>query len=462
MRKNVLLVAPYAHDFAAFDLWLKPLGLLYVASAAERGGYRVRVVNCMDSLNPAAEAVSSGRPLARREGTGKFPSETIDLPYCLSKGPRRYKRYGIPLEAFRAAVASGPTPDVIGVGSMMPYWCGGVAETIAIVRELRPRVPVGRGGIYATLCPDHARRYSGADVVIEGPGEREFLKFLQSEVGPGVGTAVATEPLRPAYHLLDRLDSVSMLTSFGCPFSCAYCASRLLRPGFVQRPVDEVVGELSHYAQTMKVRDIAFYDDALLVNADRHLKPILREVIRKNLGVRFHTPNGLHANLIDSELAGLMRESGFATVRLSVESIEESRLKDSCSKVTTGGFEGAVSHLSAAGYARGDIEAYVMMGAPGQESEEVVRTMLFVHRAGAVVRLADFSPIPGTPYFEAAVREYDLDPAEPLLQNSSVLPHLVTGLSERYRTLKHRAGALNAKLRGHPSSTVEAGVNGSE
>jgi radical SAM superfamily enzyme YgiQ (UPF0313 family) len=447
MSKNVLLVAPYVHDFAAFDLWVKPLGLLYVAAAAERAGYRVRVVNCMDSLNPAATAGASVRPPVRRAGAGKFPFETINLPHCLSKVPRKYKRYGIPLGIFRDAISAGPPPDIIGVGSMMTYWCSGVAETIAIARGLWPRVPVVLGGIYATLCPGHAREYSGADVVIEGPGEREFIELLRAEIGPVNKTRGGPEPSRPAYHLLDNLDSVSMLTSFGCPYSCAYCASRLLRPGFVQRPADEVVAEISHYARTMKIKDIAFYDDALLVNADRHIKPILSEVIAQKLGTRFHTPNGLHANLIDSELAVLMRESGFATVRLSVESIDETRLRDSCSKVTAPGFERAMSHLFEAGYACGEIEAYVMMGAPGQEAEEVEQTMRFAHRAGAVVKLADFSPIPGTPYFDVAVRKYDLDPTEPLLQNSSVLPHLVPGLAVHYRTLKKYAGSLNAKLR---------------
>ena len=448
MSKNILLVAPYVHDFAAFDLWLKPLGLLYVASAAERAGYRVRVVNCMDSLNPAVTGLFSGRPPARHDGAGKFPSETIAVPQCLSEIPRKYKRYGIPIDIFRDAVAGEPPPDVIGVGSMMTYWCGGVAETIAILRRLWPHVPVVLGGVYATLCPGHARKHSGADIMIEGPGEQEFIKILQSEIGPGNGKPVGPKPLRPAYHLLDSLDSVSMLTSFGCPFSCAYCASRLLRTGFFQRPVDEVVGEISHYARTMKIEDIAFYDDALLINADRHIKPILGEVIGQKLGVRFHTPNGLHANMIDEELAVLMRDSGFATVRLSVESIDEIRLRDSCSKVTAPAFERAVSYLLKAGYATGNIEAYVMMGAPGQKAEEVEQTMLFAHRAGAVVKLADFSPIPGTPYFDAAIREFGLDLAEPLLQNSSVLPHIVPGLSEQYRILKELASSLNSKLRG--------------
>lgn len=446
MGKNILFIAPYIHDFAAFDLWLKPLGLLYVAAAAEREGYGVRVVNCLDRLHPDLPAPFSGRPAARG-GTGKLPSEIIAAPDCLAKVPRKYKRYGIPLDLFGRLLTEGPKPDAVGVSSMMTYWYGGVAETIAAAREVFPGVPVILGGVYATLCPEHARAGSGADIVIEGPGEKKFVELLRAEIGPGGGEYDGTAPLLPAYHLLDNLDSVSMLTSLGCPFSCAYCASRILRPGFCQRPVVEVVDEIAHYARKMKIGDIAFYDDALLVNAERHIKPILRDVIDRGLKVQFHTPNGLHANMLDAELAGLMRDSGFATVRLSVESVDEARLKDSCLKVSIEGFEAAVKCLFEAGYVRGEIEAYVMMGAPGQPAEEVERTVRFAHRVGTVVRLADFSPIPGTPYFDSAVEAYGLDPAEPLLHNSSVLPHLAPGLYDQYQALKDLAGALNSDLR---------------
>lgn len=446
MSKNVLLVAPYIHDFAAFDLWLKPLGLLYVAAAAERAGYEVRAINCLDRLHPDLQASLSARPSARGDGAGKLPSEIIAKPDRLARVPRKYRRYGIPPEILCKTLAEGPRPDAIGVGSMMTYWYGGVGETIAILREFWPDVPVILGGVYATLCPDHARRHAGADIVVEGPGEEKFVEILQSEIGSSNGGSAGSKPLRPAYHLLYRLDSVSMLTSFGCPFACAYCASRLIRPGFRQRPTHEVTEEITHYAQAMKIGNIAFYDDALLINADRHIKPILRNVIERELNAQFHTPNGLHANMIDKDIAALMRGSGFATVRLSVESIRETRLKDSCMKVTMKGFETAVSHLAEAGYAPGEIEAYVMMGAPGQQAEEVERTMRFVHAAGAVIKLADFSPIPGTPYFDAALEAFGLDPSEPLMQNSSALPYFVPGLSEQYQALKDLAGTLNSKM----------------
>ena len=62
--------------------------------------------------------------------------------------------------------------------------------------------------------------------------------------------------------------------------------------------------------------DVAFYDDALLVDAERLLLPVLRAVEGK--GIRFHTPNGLHARLLTPEIAAALVRAGFRTFRLSL------------------------------------------------------------------------------------------------------------------------------------------------
>jgi radical SAM superfamily enzyme YgiQ (UPF0313 family) len=447
------MIAPYIHDFAAYDLWVKPLGLLYLAAAAENAGYRVRIVNCLDRPHPTTSSTSErthGREVG--DGRGKFGHEAIPKPECLRRIPRKYKRYGIPQEVFLKELSEGPKPDVIGVGSMMTYWYGGVRETIETARSVYPDVPVILGGVYATVCADHARKHSGADIVVEGPGEEKFIDILGEITGVNGGERIPIASLRPAYHLLHNAHSVSMLTSFGCPFSCAYCASRILRGRFIQRPVRDVMAEIGFYIRGMGMRDIAFYDDAFLINADGHIKPLLRDIAAMGLNARFHTPNGLHPNLIDEELARLMGTAGFATIRLSVESIHEARLRDSCMKVTPTGFEQAVNHLTSAGYAPDRLQAYVLMGTPGQRPEEVEETIRFVHKTGTIVRLADFSPIPGTQYFAAVEKEYGLDLSEPLLQNNSVFPHLVPGLCKHYQELKTLAISLNAELRARGSA----------
>ena len=49
---NILLINPWIYDFAAYDMWTEPLGLLYIASLLRENGYRVSLINCLDRHHP--------------------------------------------------------------------------------------------------------------------------------------------------------------------------------------------------------------------------------------------------------------------------------------------------------------------------------------------------------------------------------------------------------------------------
>jgi cytosine/adenosine deaminase-related metal-dependent hydrolase len=141
------------------------------------------------------------------------------------------------------------------------------------------------------------------------------------------------------------------------------------------------------------VRDFAFYDDALLLGAGRHLVPILEGILARGWQVRLHTPNGLHAGEITADLALLMRRAGLTTVRLSLETVEPARQQSTGAKISTAAFSQALS-----------------------ETEATVR---FVHRLGVQAKLALFSPIPGTPEGDRALPAS----ADPLLHNNTAHPY---------------------------------------
>ena len=47
--RTILLINPWIHDVAAYDFWVRPLGLLYLASLLRAGGFSVRIIDCLDS-----------------------------------------------------------------------------------------------------------------------------------------------------------------------------------------------------------------------------------------------------------------------------------------------------------------------------------------------------------------------------------------------------------------------------
>ena len=210
------------------------------------------------------------------------------------------------------------------------------------------------------------------------------------------------------------------MTSFGCPLSCSYCASGILWPKYTRRTVPEVLSEIEHQV-SLGAEDIAFYDDALLVGKRDRFYPLCRE-LRSEYGerIRFHTPNGLHVREIDDECAEILRVSGFKTIRLSLESIDPKLSDASSGKVAREEYTCAVRSLLKAGYSADDCETYILLGLPGQSMDSVRETIRFVHSSGGKPKLAEFSPIPGTRSFEAAVEKMPELKTEPLLHNNSV------------------------------------------
>lgn len=449
MKGRILLVNPWIYDFAAYNEWSEPLGLLSVAAVLEENGYQVALIDGLDRRHPKL-------PPGTREdacGCGKYLKTFVEKPPVLSEVPRRYGRYGLPLELFDAELESQPCPDAVLVTSGMTYWYPGPFEAINRVKSRFPGVPVVLGGIYASLCYDHARKYSAADYVVCGEGELKALQLLDGLTGNEsdcVRYAGGLDTLPSPLHGLRRNQGfVAIQTSRGCPFRCTCCASSLLQPqGFRRRDPLRIADEIEHCRRQLGIRDFAFYDDALLVDSETHIHPLLDQLLARRLDCRFHTPNGLHAAYVDEALASKMYRAGFKTIRLGLETSSAEEQRRSGFKVSNEGFRQAVRNLLAAGFLPGDVTAYVLMGLPGQSPEEVKESVTFVHECGALAQIALYSLIPGTVEWTRAVREWGIDPhADPLLHNDSVYPFPWCQASlEDFEEIKAQAFAGNRAL----------------
>jgi radical SAM superfamily enzyme YgiQ (UPF0313 family) len=414
---HILLVNPWITDFAAYNFWIKPLGLLRIGGLLRRNGFRVTLIDCLDYLAKT-----------KRYGDGKFLKTKIGKPPPLKSIPRNFSRYGIPEEILLKRFSMlEEKPDVIGVTSAMTYWYPGVFRVIEIAKKIFSNVPVILGGIYATLCSDHARKHSGADIVFEGSGELEVLKLFSDLANKRLMTHNSTLStdwlLYPAFDLYSQLDYVCIATTRGCPLRCSYCASPFLAKGFFRRDPFEVVDEIEYWSGRYGVNNIAFYDDALLIEPARQIIPILKEIIKRDIHCNFHTPNGLHIKEIDEEVGNLLFRSGFKTIRLGFETSDEATQIETGGKVDNQEFRQAIKNLKRAGYSGEEIGVYIMMGLPGQRIGEVEESIAFVKEKGARPMLVEYSPIPHTPLFEKAKRmsQFDLE-NEPLYHNNSILP----------------------------------------
>ncbi|MBI5055832.1 MAG: radical SAM protein [Nitrospirae bacterium] len=426
MKPKIILVNPWIYDFAAANLWSRPLGLLRVAEYLGRFDLELKLIDCTDSFT------------IKKFGRGSYPRQIVGKPDCLKAVPRHYARYGIGLEEFKETLRNSLPCDIILITSIMSYWYPGVQEAIKMCRALSPGTPVILGGIYATLFHEHTVENSGADYVYKGRIEDNESSL--SSVGAGLKPAPAIETVigqfgcklheinsaKPYYRLglYRQFPFAPVLTSYGCPFKCSYCASAVLNNNFLQREPVDVIREINELHKT-GVRDFAFYDDALLVNAGSHIKVILKETIKFGLKLRFHCPNGIHARFIDDELAHLMKQSGFTTLRLGLETINEGRQATTGGKVTSESFVSAVRILKKHGFTKENIGAYLMYGMPGQRLKEVIEGVDFLKGTGVRTHLTEFSPIPHTSCWEELKSMGIInDGIDPLLTNNTVFTHL--------------------------------------
>lgn len=433
---HIILINPWITDFSAYNLWIKPLGLLNIASLLRRHGFKVSLVDCLDfSIK------------TNRYGDSKFFKKKIEKPFALKSIPRNFSQYGIPEEILLKRLSFIEEPDLICVTSGMTYWYPGVINLVETTRKIFKKAPIILGGIYATLCYEHAKKHSDVDIVFQRGDELEILELIADLIGFEIGSsefrnqqsAIRNEQY-PSFDLYPKLDYVCIATSRGCPYQCTYCASSILTKGFSRRDPFEVVEEIEFWTSKHGINNIAFYDDALLIEPSNHFIPIMKEVIKKGIHCNFHTPNAIHIKEISEEVADLLFRGRFKTIRLGFETSNEATQIETGRKVSNKEFREAIKHLKRAGYSSEELGTYILVGLPGQRVGEVEESIAFVKEAGARPMLVEYSPIPQTPLFEKAKRmsQFDIE-KEPLYHNNTIIPCQWDGFTlSDYKKLKEK------------------------
>ena len=441
MKPKILLVNPPIYDFTAYDFWLKPYGLLRAAGSL-RSTCDLFLFDYLDRLAPAFDPAVTIR--TDRWGRGAYPAKRIEKPVCFKELHRYYRRFGIDRAVFQQYLSQQASLDVVMIQTVLTYWYPGIEEVIEDVRQFCPDAKIVLGGFYATACTEHAKAL-GADSVIKGDNFESF---------EGLGLDMSDEFKLPAWELYPKLNVGVMTLTRGCPFQCSYCFVPQSGVGFSARPLKECLAELELLA-SLGVKNIAFYDDALLFQPEKILIPFLQALIKKNLKLNFHTPNALHARFMTADIARLMVQAGFKMFYLGFESRSEAFHQQTGSgKVVSDELAEAVNHLKKAGAAAQNITAYEILGHPKADVQQLEQSMRFANSLCIQIMLSDFSPIPGTPDGDLCADIVDL--SEPLNHNKTAFPIRFLG-DEKVNYYKDLCKKLNRLNRGDKSSPPAKG-----
>jgi len=205
MKLKVLLINPWIYDFAAVNLWSKPLGLLKVAEYLSRFDLEIDLIDCTGQYRRVGPF-----------GTGNYPKEIVSTPECLRSIPRKFGRYGISIREFQRLLKDKSPFDLVFMTSIMSYWYPGVQKAVEIIKAEYKDIPIILGGIYATLWHKHASETSGVDYIYKGPVSENIHPVLNNF---GFNIKEKREDNVPFYRLGldDRLPFAPLLTSIGCP-----------------------------------------------------------------------------------------------------------------------------------------------------------------------------------------------------------------------------------------------------
>ena len=424
-HRRALLINPYIYDVSAYSFWSAPLGLLYAGSILRENGIDIQLIDCL--------AVDE----TKRKGDGRAPfvQAKVGKPEAAGAVKKTFKRYGTPPAVLQSQLQALEPPDLILITSGMTYWYLGTVEAVALARKAFPTAKIVVGGLYPSLCYEHAKKHLGAaDLIVRGGAASSLYAYIEEVLLKPLSFQPDMENLEslpyPCFDLYGRPFFVPLLASLGCAYRCTYCATKYLHPQMVRRSPQSVLDEISYWHDHGCSR-FALYDDSFLFEKETYAKPFLRAVSGLPLTTLFYNPNALNASMIDQETALLLKAAGFLEVRLGLETADAKLQKETGGKIDRHGFENAVVFLKRAGFEGASICVYVLVGLPFQRGSAVRKTIDYVAELGVRVSLAQYSPIPHTSLFETyhKLARYPVAD-EPLFQNNTLFPFAWEGFTE--------------------------------
>ncbi len=398
-KATALLINPPVYDTQYWAEWSQPYGLLRVAAWLRPQRYkRIELFDFMEPddkrqvhrhrIEPDGTYDERDRPRGRVEPlTIGANGEAIEV-YKQHFG-RTWREFEGWLDA-KGFDAKHP-PTEVWISAVMTYWWESVRDlTVRLKRRWGKKTKVILGGIYPTLCPDHARGMTQADGV--WVGEIEEANDLWTDL------SLYEQP--PQYAVITP--------SRGCRFNCAYCAQRKLNAGrrrVHHRSPEDLVDEMRHKHDTFGIRDFAFYADALLDGCNDHFQRVLELVAEDDRPFRLYAPEGMDVSTIarSDRLADLLKQAHFERVYLPVERLDEGYLRTLDRRhARLDEVPVAVERLVAAGFKprNMDINAFVLFGLPEERIEDVVRTVLYISETvGSIIPML-FTPVPSTKLYQ--------------------------------------------------------------
>lgn len=204
------------------------------------------------------------------------------------------------------------------------------------------------GGVVATFYIKELLKFKEIDFIILNEGEDTLLRLIENltkgervDTIRGLAINNIEHPLINSDIIFrDNIDTFpipnrrmfewtkykqwSIITSRGCPFKCKFCTiPSFWKNTYRQRSPENIFQEIQYLVKEFNVKKIFILDDTFTVNKQRTIK--LLSLIKNN-DIKIEWACLTRADLLDSDLLQIMKETGCTTISLGVESANQDTL----------------------------------------------------------------------------------------------------------------------------------------
>jgi anaerobic magnesium-protoporphyrin IX monomethyl ester cyclase len=205
---------------------------------------------------------------------------------------------------------------------------------------------------------------------------------------------------KPSIAAVGRRPYMSIITSRGCPYKCAYCHQTMGKV-FRRRSAESVLAEMEELRFKHGFKEFEFIDDCFNLDQERMLAILTG--IRDRLGdAKLHFVTGLRADILEPENMILFKQAGTVSACFAIET-SSPRLQTMIHKNLN--IEKATNAINAAVKAGIYSTGLFMLGFPTETYDEALATIEFAVRS-TLHRAFFFNPIP-YPGTELAVMAAD-------------------------------------------------------
>lgn len=381
-KKKALVVVPPLdltamglRDFTPDYITDFPLSALKLLSHYRGQGFDV---GYLDGLNTWERRSGNTRDLLkesrieRHAECGNYANEGLTRPIY---------RVGVTRDELDRLLRQFPADvDEVAIPSIFTYSWRSTWDVIELAKRRFPHARVRLGGIYPTLCHEHALG-SGADEVVAGHVPEIASEWLDVDVWKRFAGG-----------------RMALKASYGCNRSCSYCAVGLLEGRFSRADDDDLFRQLDTYVAA-GLKELHFWDSDIA--ADRaHFDRILDYFIELNREITLGVPSGFALHTFDVDLGRKMRQAGFRNIVVPVETTRRDKLKEFHRAPYARGFESVVAAALEAGFEPHNTNVVLMIGYPEQTREDLLEDLRAVVRTGGFIDLRVYTPIPGTGDYE--------------------------------------------------------------